>query len=371
MKTRGTIALILLAAVCTAQSNHPTIAIGSAAPDFNLPAVDGKTYSLSSFGKARIICLIFTCNHCPTAQAYELRIKELVHDYSGKGVQVVAINPNNPDALRLDELGWSDVGDGLDDMKQRARDKSFNFPYLYDGELQATASLYGPVATPHVFLLDEKRVVRYTGRIDDQENPAKTPNHHDTREAIEALLSGKEPPAPTKVFGCSVKWIEKSNWIDKAKETWAKQPVTVTPVDVAGIKELLKNTSGNLRMINVWATWCGPCVVEFPSLINLQRIYQERDFEFVTISADDPANQEKVLKFLKKQQASGANYLFNEDDKYKLMDAIDPKWQGALPYTLLVEPGGKIVYTQPGAIDPGKLRQVIFDDPLIGRLFKQ
>jgi thiol-disulfide isomerase/thioredoxin len=255
-------------------------------------------------------------------------------------------------------------------MKLRAKDKDFSFPYLYDGETEAAARQYGPVSTPHVFLLDEKRIVRYTGRIDDQENPTKVPNHHDTREAIDALLAGKEPPAPTKVFGCSVKWIEKSNWIEKAKDTWAKQPVTVSSIDVTGIHELLKNSSDRLRMINVWATWCGPCVVEFPSLINLQRIYQERDFEFITISADDPANQEKVVKFLKKQQASGGNYLFNEDDKYKLMEAIDPNWQGALPYTILVEPGGKIVYTQQGAIDPEKLRAEIFNNQFIGRLFK-
>jgi thiol-disulfide isomerase/thioredoxin len=133
---------------------------------------------------------------------------------------------------------------------------------------------------------------------------------------------------------------------------------------------LLKNTSDKLRLINVWATWCGPCVIEFPELITINRMYRARDFELVTISADDPSGKEKVLKFLKNKQASSINYLFSLDDKYKLMEALDPAWQGALPYTMLVEPGGKVVYAHQGAIDPEELKKIIFNNNFIGRLFK-
>ena len=353
------------------QSEHKTLSIGTKAPDFSLPAVDGKTYSLQSFKDARVLAIIFTCNHCPTAQGYEERIIQLTKDYSAKGVQVVAINPNHPESLRLDELGWSDVGDSFEDMKIRAKEKNFNFPYLFDGETEIASNQYGPVSTPHVFIFDQDRILRYNGRIDDQENPRKTQTTFDTRNALDAVLNNKEVPvAVTKVFGCSVKWAEKSDWIDRATVAWAKEPVTVTTIDVAGIADLLKNSSDKLRMINVWATWCGPCVVEFPALITIARIYSERDFEFVTLSADDPENKDKVLKFLKNKQASNTNYLFNVDDKYKLMEAIDPTWQGALPYTVLVEPGGKVVYAHQGAIDPEELRKIIFNNGFIGRLFK-
>jgi peroxiredoxin len=363
--------LFSITSIAFAFDDHPTLAIGAKAPDFNLPGIDGKTYMLASFKNARVLVIAFICNHCPTSQAYEERLIQLTDDYANKGVQVVAINPNNPGSLRYDELGWSDVGDSFDDMKIRAKEKHFNFPYLYDGETETAAKQYGPVSTPHVFIFDKDRILRYKGRFDDMENPHKTPHSQDARNAIDALLNNKEVPVTvTKVFGCSIKWLEKSDWMSNAEIEWAKEPVTLDTITAAGISDLVKNNSDKLRLINVWATWCGPCTSEFPDFIKLSRIYAERDFEFISISADDAENKEKVLKFLKSKQSSGTNYLFSEDDKYKLIDAIDPNWQGALPYTLLVEPGGKIVYSNQGAIDEEELRKIIFNDSYIGRLYK-
>jgi thiol-disulfide isomerase/thioredoxin len=351
---------------------HPTLAIGSSAPDFSLKGVDGKTYTLASFKSAKVLVIVFTCNHCPTAQAYEDRIMKLASDYKSKGVMLVAINPNNPASLRLDELGYSDVGDSYDEMIIRANEKHFNFPYLYDGDTEEVSVKYGPIATPHVFIFDKDRKLRYQGRIDDVENPYKTPHVYDTRNALDAVLAGKEVPvATTKVFGCSVKWAEKSDWITKAEVQWAKEPVKLDTINVAGIKELLKNNTDKLRLINVWATWCGPCVAEFPDFITMNRMYRDRSFEFVSISADDPANKDKALKFLQKKQASATNYIFSVDDKYKLIEAIDPKWEGALPYTLLVEPNGKIIYAHQGAIDPAEIKRLIVDSPYIGRVYNK
>ena len=201
-----------------------TLPIGAAAPEFSLPGVDGKTYSLSDFADADVLAIIFTCNHCPTAQAYEERIKQLAADYKDRGVAVVAISPNDAAAVRLDELGYSDLGDSLDDMKIRARDHKFNFPYLYDGETQATSRAYGPVATPHVFLFDRDRKLRFCGRIDDHENPAKTKTH-DTRNALEALLSDNPVAvATTRTFGCSVKWADKKQSAAEALAKWDREP---------------------------------------------------------------------------------------------------------------------------------------------------
>jgi len=349
-----------------------TLPIGSAAPDFSLPGIDGKTYTLQSFKDARVLVIIFMCNHCPTSQAYEGRVKKLTSDYASRGVSVVAINPNNPSSLRLDELGYSDVGDSFDEMKIRAKDKAFNFPYLYDGATEVTSRKFGPVCTPHVFIFDQDRKLRYEGRVDDTENPAKTPHSQDARKAIDAILEGKPVPVTdTKVFGCSIKWAEKSVWIEKAKVQWAKEPVNLDTIDDKGIKELLKNTSDKLRLINVWATWCGPCVEEFPEFVTMNHMYRDRGFEFVSISADDPSRKDKALKFLQREEASGPNYIFTTDDKYKLIEAVDSKWEGALPYTILVEPGGKVVYAHQGIIDPEELKKIIFDDPMIGRVYKE
>ena len=364
--------LVLFCALAFRADEPKPLPIGAGAPDFSLPGVDGKTYSLASFKNAKVLAVVFMCNHCPTSQAYEGRVKKLTSDYAGKGVSVVAINPNNPASLRLDELGYSDVGDSFDEMKIRAKDKGFNFPYLYDDATEITSRKYGPMATPHIFIFDKNRKLRYEGRIDDTENPAKTPHSRDARSAIDALLENRDVPVTsTKVFGCSIKWAEKSVWIEKARVQWANEPVKLDSIDDKGITELLKNNSDKLRLINVWATWCGPCVEEFPEFVTMNHMYRDRGFEFVSISADDPSKRENALRFLQRQQASGPNYIFTTDDKYKLIEAVDPKWEGALPYTILVEPGGKVVYAHQGIVDPEQLKKIIFDDPMIGRIYKE
>lgn len=354
-----------------AAEEHPTLATGASAPDFSLLGIDGKTYTLASFKDAQVLVIVFMCNHCPTSQAYEGRVIQLTKDYASKGVQVVAINPNHPGSLRLDELGYSDVGDSYEDMKVRAKDAGFNFPYLYDGDLEVVAKQYGPVSTPHIFVFDRERKLRYNGRIDDMENPKKTPHSLDARNAIEALLAHRPVPVEvTKTFGCSIKWLEKSDWEQKAAINWAKEPVKLDTIGVAGVAELVKNHTDKMRLINVWATWCGPCVEEFPDLVTLYHTYRDRGFELVSISMDDSAGMSRALKFLQSHQASSPNYIYTGDDKYKLIDAIDPKWQGALPYSLVVDPGGKIIYAQQGVIDAEQLRKLIFNDPFMGRIYK-
>lgn len=375
MKLLRSFILIAFTGLCAGTSkpvndDPVTLAIGSKAPDFKLPGVDGNTYSLASFSKAKLLLVIFTCNHCPTAQAYEDRMIQLAKEYTPKGVAVVAISPNDPGAVRLDELGYSDMSDTFEEMKLRAKQKKYNFPYLYDGKTQVTSKAFGAIATPHVFIFDKNRILRYQGRIDDMEKPSKTPNNYDTRNALNELLADKEVSVKTtKVFGCSVKWADKKEEGKRFEERWASEPVNVEMIDEAGIRELLKNNSDKLRLINVWATWCGPCIVEFPDFITINRMYRGRDFEFISISADDPSQKDKVLKFLKGKEASNKNYLFSIDDKYKLIEAIDPKWQGALPYTILVEPGGKIVYGKQGIMNPALIKKAIVENPLIGRFY--
>jgi peroxiredoxin len=353
-------------------NDHPTLATGAPAPDFNLPATDGRNYTLQDFKDAKVLLVVFMCNHCPTSQAYERRLIDLNNEYAAKGVRVVAISPNAPSALRIDELGYSDVGDGFEDMKKRAKDAGYNFPYLYDGETETASKQYGPISTPHIFVFDQQRRLRYNGRFDDQENPAKTPHSFDTRNAIDALLAGGEPTvAVTKTFGCSIKWIEKSNWTQKAALSWAHEPVALDTIGSAGVASLVHNNTKKLRLINLWATWCVPCVQEYPELVTLNRMYRDRGFELISISTDENAARSKALKFLEKQECSSPNYIYTGDEKYQLMETIDPKWQGALPYSLLVEPGGKIIYAKQGAIDPEQLRKLIFDSPYMGRIFKQ
>ncbi|MFZ0280469.1 MAG: TlpA family protein disulfide reductase, partial [Bacteroidales bacterium] len=267
------------------------------------------------------------------------------------------------------ELGYSDMGDSFEEMKLRAADKKFIFPYLYDGDDQKTALAYGPVATPHCFVFDGNRILKYAGRIDGSEKPG-TGNGEDLRNAVDAVLSGQPVKTPvTKVFGCSVKWSWKDEYTQKLYKQWAELPVTIEEIDVNGIKQILKNPTEKLRLINIWATWCGPCTMEFPDLVIIDRMYRGRPFEFISVSADKQAKKSDALKFLKERQASNKNYIFNNDDVYKLIEAVDPEWQGAIPYTLLIEPGGRIVLRSQGMIDPRQMKKLIVENKFIGRYY--
>ena len=357
--TLAALSLLTLATPVRAAEGPKPLAIGSPAPDFDLPGVDGKRYSLREFADAKALVIVFTANHCPTAQAYEERIEALHAAFKDRGVRFVLVSPNDPRALRLDEQGFTDLGDTLDDMKVRARDRRWTFPFLYDGDTQAMSRQYGPQATPHLFVFDAKRVLRYAGRVDDHENPAKAATT-DARDAIAAVLDGRAPATQTtKTFGCSVKWADKSGWVQKGLDEWAKEPVTLTALDLDGIREIARNPSDKLRLINVWATWCGPCTIEFPHLVDINRTYRGRPFETVTISADEPDKHDAALAFLVGRQASMRNVRYEKGDPYALVDAVDKDWGGAVPYTMLVAPGGQVVYRNQGAFDVLELRKAI------------
>ena len=367
--TSVAVAVLLMAGLVWAVPvGTKTLEIGEKAPDFRLPGVDGRMYRLADFAATDVLVIVFTCNHCPTAQAYEERIKSIAADYRDKGTALVAISPNDPKAVRLDELGYSDMGDSFEDMKIRARDMEYNFPYLYDGEDQKVSRAYGPIRTPHVFIFDKQRKLRYEGGIDDAEKPELV-RSRDARNAIDALLEGREVPAErTRTIGCSIKWAEKRESARRSLEMWARENVAVEMIDAKGVKELARNDSGKLRVINVWASWSGPSVEQLAEFVTANRMYRKREFEMITISVDSPSRRSSVLSLLKKQQASCRNYLFDSQDQYQLMSALDKDLLGGIPYTILVKPGGEIIYRRLGTVDPLELKKAIVG--YLGRYYK-
>jgi len=164
-----------------------------------------------------------------------------------------------------------------------------------------------------------------------------------------------------------MKWKSKMDWKKKLDEDWANKQVELQDIDKEGVRQLLKNEGERIKLINIWATWCGPCIIEFPEFVLMQRMYGQRDFEMISISVDRFSQEDKVLKFLDEKQAAFTNYLYSEEDKNAMFDLIDTEWQGNIPYTMMVLPGGEVVYRHDGIIEPLEVRREVMEQ--IGRYF--
>ena len=349
---------LLAAAAPAPAADVVPLAVGAKAPDFKLPGVDGKTYTLADFAPAKALVVVFTCNHCPTAQAYEARLEKFYAEYRDRGVAFVAISPNDPKAVRLDELGYTDLDDSFEAMKVRAKDHHYPYPYLYDGDTQATAQAYGVLATPHVFLFGADRTLRYQGRWDDGEvKPVKS---HDAINAVEAVLGGKDVPVKTtRVSGCSTKWAEKRKDAAASLAKWDAEPVGLGTIDDEGVAKLVKNEGDRLLVVNLWATWCGPCVAELDDLVTINRMYRGRKFRMVTLSTDEPEKFREAMRVLTEHHASMTNYMPAALGKDQFAEILDKEWPGPVPYTLVIAPGGKVVYRKTGAFEPLELKRAI------------
>jgi peroxiredoxin len=357
-----------------AVDGYPVLSVGSHAPDFTLPGIDGKTHSLKDYDSAKVLAIIFTCNHCPVAQMYEHRIKQLVADYSNRGVGFVVIMGNDDKAEKYSEWGFTDVGDSFEDMKVRAAYRGLSYPYLYDGATQAVARKYGPTATPHIFIFDQQRILRYEGRIDS--NPREQlAAKHEARDGLDALLAGKEIAVKsTPAMGCSTKWAFKEDTVKAEAATNDAKPVTVEMATPAQLKALLRNQgTDQILFVNFWATWCAPCVEEFAEIEKMVRMYDERQVQFVTVSINNTDEKPFVLKFLQKQHAFNRNLLLDSNDSAEAVAALgSPDWKGAVPYTAIIGTNGKILYsTQAGTMNPLEVRRallkVLTDDRYLGQ----
>ena len=353
--------LILLGFSLTgwAQDSHPILALGSPAPNFELPGVDGKTHKLADYAASPVLVVVFACNHCPISQMYERRIAQLAADYQNRGVAVVAIQPNDPNAITIDELDSSDISDSLDEMKIRVQYKHLTYPYLYDGETQSVARAYGPQATPHVFVFDRDRRLRYEGRMDDSYR-TELVKTHEARDAIDALLAQREVAVKhTGVFGCSTKWKEKEAARFEALRKIESQPIQLEMASAVDLKRLRTNPTGKTLLVSFWATWCGSCIHEFPDLQDTFRMYGVRDLELVTVASNMPDEKTSVQRVLEKMHATSRNLLFASNDTAALQAAFDPTWESAVPYAVVIAPDGKMLYRKQGSIDILELRRTI------------
>jgi peroxiredoxin len=360
LKVRKVLTVLAGAALvgCSIQE-HPKLAIGASAPAFSLPGIDGKVHTLADYAGSPVLAVVFTCNHCPASELYERRLNRFYERYHDKGVALVAINPDSPKSVRLDEMGYTDADDALVGMKARAEHRNLRYPYLSDGAAQTVAAQFGVVTMPHIFVFDGDRKLRYQGRIDDNQNEDRV-TARDAQNAIDALLA-RQPLrlSTTRPFGCAVSWLSKASEVEAERARIESEPVTVQPIRADDLKKLRKNGTNKLMMVNFWATWCAPCIGEFPELQTTYRMYRGRGLEFVTVSANSPAQKTAVLDFLRQYHASSSNRQFATDDTDALQAAFDPLTPAALPFTLLLAPNGDVLHQQLGEADIAALRRAI------------
>jgi thiol-disulfide isomerase/thioredoxin len=358
--------LVLVAAGCR-RSEHPALAIGAVAPAWSLRGVDGKTHALADYAQSPVLAVVFTCNHCPAAELYEERIARLYATYHDKGLALVAVNPDSTKTVRLDEMGYTDVDDSPAGMKARATFRKLPYPYLYDGDGQTTAAAFGVETTPEIFVFDRERTLRYHGRIDDNADESRVTSR-DAQEAIEALLAARPVRvATTAARGCPIRWLSQTSDVVAEQTAIEREPVTVEPIGEADLTKLRGNGTNQITLVNFWATWCAPCIGEFPELQQTYRMYKGRGLRFVTVSANTPAERTAVLAFLREYHATSTNRQFDSDNIEALETAFDPKMPAALPFTLLLAPNGDVLHQQLGEADVPQLRRAILaslaDDP--------
>jgi thiol-disulfide isomerase/thioredoxin len=347
------------------QSEHPTLEIGAPLPDFALKGVDGKIHRPADYQASPVLVVMFVANHCPVAQLYETRERQLYEQYSRKGVTFLAILSDGPKATPIGEMGETDVANSFEGMVERAAYRKFPYPYLYDGDEQVAANRFGPKVTPHIFIFDRARKLRYEGRIDDNLRESRVKSR-ETRDAIEALLAGHPVAVEhTPVFGCSTAWNTSTETVRREVKEWQEKPVNVETVTMEGLKALRANSTGKMLMINFWATWCGPCKTEYPELLTTYQWYKGRQFDFVSVSVDNPENRKGVLEFLQDVHSPIRNLHVDSEDVYAVQRTFDASWESGVPFTILLATDGKILYRHEGATDVLTLRRAIlahFDD---------
>jgi peroxiredoxin len=360
MPAAPAIALILAIPATGCGARPPaTLAIGAPAPAFSLPGIDGRTHTLDEYAQSSVLVVVFTCNHCPVAQLYEQRIQRLYADYRDRGVAVVAINPDSTKTVSLKDLAFTDVPDTLAGMAVRAGHRKLEFPYLYDGDAQAAATAFKVVATPQVYVFDARRRLQYVGRLDDNVRADRV-RTHDARAAIDALLA-QQPVrvATTPVDGCLIAWLGKTPAVEIEEAEIRDARVELQLIAPPELEALRGNGTPNLMLINFWATWCRPCIAEFPDLVATGRMYKSRRLEFITVSIDVPASRESVQRVVQEQRAANRNFMFASDDTAGLQEAFDPALPASVPFTLLLAPNGDVLHQQHGEAEVPSLRRAI------------
>jgi peroxiredoxin len=333
------VALFIALNAQPAANGSATTAVGTPAPDFTLADLSGKSHALRDY-RGKTVVISFISARCPISNAYKDRIRAISQDYSKRDVAFIGVNSN--------------ADESPEEMRAYAAKNNLDFTILKD-KGNVVADAYAAERTPKVYVIDGEGVMRYQGRIDNSQNPSLV-KRNDLREALNEMLAGKPiSVADTKALGCLIKRVHDAK-AAPAKISAKAAPAqnepkigTLKPVDFNKFKDSAK---GKVLVLNFWATWCGPCVAEFPELVALDAKYRDKGVKLVGITADDPGDvKPKVIPFIKKQKVKFDIVLQDTDDPQEMMDKINKDWPGILPATFVYDKQGNLAYSKFGIID--------------------
>jgi len=341
-----------------------TLTVGAAAPEFELKDLSGQPHALKNY-RGKLTVITFLSARCPISNAYKDRVKALAEDYAKQGVAFLGINAS--------------ADEPLDEVRAHAEQNNFSFTILKD-EGNIVADAYAAERTPKVYVIDAEGVLRYQGRIDSSHNP-RLVKRQDLRAALDELLAGKPVSvASTQAMGCILQREEGTQNLAQSKtaKPAVTKPVATKPaagkpaaaksaakpatavaagpkvplLKPAAFGALIKQSQGKVLVINFWATWCGPCVAEFPELVKIDLAYRDKGVRMVGITADDLEDlKTKVIPFLREQKAEYENFLQDTDDPQQMVDVVMKDWPGVLPATFVYDKTGKLVWHRFGIID--------------------
>jgi peroxiredoxin len=325
---------------------QPTkVVVGQPAPDFALKDTGGKAHSLKAY-RGQTVVIGFVGTKCPIANAYITRMNGIAAEYKAKNVVFLGINSNVNEPLKL--------------VKEHAAKAKYVFSILKD-ERNVVADSFGASVTPEMYIIDGAGVLRYHGRVDNASDERRV-ERHDLRVALDEMLAGQPiSKADLKAFGCVIKraGVTETKMLQKP----VTSPATTSPIALlkpADFDKLRADSNGKVLLINFWATWCAPCVAEFPEFVMIDKTYRSKGVRMVSISTDEKSDLEgAVIPFLKKQKAEFESFLSDADDPQELIDVVDKNWSGALPATFVFDKAGKIVFTKYGIIDREELLKAL------------
>ncbi len=337
-------ASLLFIVVVNAQPTKPTV--GQPAPDFALKDTTGKAHSLKAY-RGQTVVIGFVGTKCPIANAYITRMNGIAAEYKAKNVVFFGINSNRNEPLKL--------------VKEHAAKAKYVFSILKD-EGNVVADSYGASVTPEMYIIDSTGVLRYHGRVDNASDEKRV-ERHDLRVALDEMLANQPiSKADLKAFGCVIKraGVTETKMLQKPVAKAAATDSPVTLLKPADFNKLRTDSLGKVLLINFWATWCAPCVAEFPEFVMIDKTYRAKGVRMVSISTDEKSDLAgAVIPFLKKQKAEFESFLSDADDPQELIDVVDKNWSGALPATFVFDKQGKIVFTKYGIIDREELLKAL------------